>query len=105
MTVQAEKIRSRRQHFAAPGGFHDRLVRFLAVALPAAIGVLAAVMVLTRFPRAARSASCSIATRFPSWKIVCVPPARCIAAWTTTGARSRSPPGPPSSIRRGFPWW
>ncbi|ODU69914.1 MAG: LPS export ABC transporter periplasmic protein LptC [Novosphingobium sp. SCN 66-18] len=47
MTVQAEKIRSRRQHFAAPGGFHDRLVRFLAVALPAAIGVLAAVMVLT----------------------------------------------------------
>jgi len=47
MTVQAEKMRSRRQHIAAPGGQHDKLVRVLAVALPAGVGVLAAVMVLS----------------------------------------------------------
>ncbi|WP_338467567.1 LPS export ABC transporter periplasmic protein LptC [Novosphingobium sp. ZN18A2] len=46
MTVQADQMRSRRQHFAAPGGQHDRLVKVLAVALPAGIGVLAAVMIL-----------------------------------------------------------
>jgi lipopolysaccharide export system protein LptC len=46
MTAQADIIRDRRQHFAAPGGFHDRLVGFLAKALPAAIGVVAAVMIL-----------------------------------------------------------
>jgi lipopolysaccharide export system protein LptC len=47
MTAQADLIRDKRQHFAAPGGFHDRLVGFLAKALPAAIGVVAAVMILT----------------------------------------------------------
>jgi lipopolysaccharide export system protein LptC len=47
MTVQADIIRDKRQHFAAPGGFHDRLIGFLAKALPAAIGVVAAVMILT----------------------------------------------------------
>ena len=46
MSAQADSVRSRRQRFAAPGGFHDRLVRLLAVALPAAIGVLFAFMVL-----------------------------------------------------------
>jgi lipopolysaccharide export system protein LptC len=46
MTAQADLQRSQRQHFAAPGGFHDKLVRTLAVALPAAVGVLAAFMVL-----------------------------------------------------------
>lgn len=46
MTLQADIQRSRRQHFAAPGGFHDKLVRTLAVGLPMAIGVLAAVMIL-----------------------------------------------------------
>ena len=46
MTIEADIIRNRRQHFAAPGGSHDRLVRFLARALPAAIGVIAAVMIL-----------------------------------------------------------
>ncbi len=46
MTQAADLIRSRRQHFAAPGGGHDRLIRFLAVALPGAVGVIAAVMVL-----------------------------------------------------------
>jgi lipopolysaccharide export system protein LptC len=47
MTVQADIIRDKRRHFAAPGGFHDRLIGFLAKALPAAIGVVAAVMILT----------------------------------------------------------
>ncbi len=46
MTQAADIMRSKRRAFAAPGGFHDRLVRFLARALPAAIGVLAAVMIL-----------------------------------------------------------
>ncbi|WP_333838482.1 LPS export ABC transporter periplasmic protein LptC [Novosphingobium sp.] len=47
MTVQADRMRSRRQHFAAPGGVHDRTVRLLAVVLPGLIGMLLAVMVLT----------------------------------------------------------
>lgn len=46
MTAQADQIRSRRQHLAAPGGFHDKLVRILARALPAGVGVLLAIMVL-----------------------------------------------------------
>lgn len=46
MTRQADQIRSKRRSFAAPGGSHDRLVRILAVGLPAAVGVLVAVMLL-----------------------------------------------------------
>lgn len=46
MTVQADLIRTQRRGFAAPGGFHDRLVHFLARALPAAVGALLAVMIL-----------------------------------------------------------
>ncbi|WP_336985439.1 LPS export ABC transporter periplasmic protein LptC [Altererythrobacter aquiaggeris] len=46
-TAQARQLRSKRQAFAAPGGFHDRLVRFLGAALPMAVGVLAALMVIT----------------------------------------------------------
>ena len=46
MTQQADRMRSRRQLFAAPGGSHDRLVRLLAVVLPGAIGALLAVMIL-----------------------------------------------------------
>lgn len=46
MTVQADQMRSRRQHVAAPGGQHDKLIRVLAVALPAGVGALVAVMVL-----------------------------------------------------------
>lgn len=46
MTAQADLIRDNRRAFAAPGGFHDRLIGFLAKALPAAIGVIAAVMIL-----------------------------------------------------------
>ena len=47
MTVLADQIRSKRRSFANPGGSHDRLVRTLAVALPAGIGVLAAIMVFS----------------------------------------------------------
>ena len=47
MTVEANRIEDRRRKFAAPGGSHDRLVNFLAKALPAGIGVIVAVMILT----------------------------------------------------------
>ena len=47
MTVAADKMRSRRQAFAAPGGALDRIVRTLAVGLPALVGVIAALMVIT----------------------------------------------------------
>lgn len=47
MTVQADIIRSKRQGFAAPGGFHDRLVHFLARALPAAVGAMLAIMIIS----------------------------------------------------------
>lgn len=46
MTEQADLIRNRRRLFAMPGGSHDRLVRFLAKALPAGIGAVVAVMVI-----------------------------------------------------------
>src|ERR1043166_4580105 len=46
MSVQADISRSKRQRWAQPGGFHDKLVRSLAVTLPAAVGVLFAFMVL-----------------------------------------------------------
>ncbi len=46
MTREADLIRHKRRHFAAPGGFHDRLVGLLGKALPAGIGVVAAVMVI-----------------------------------------------------------
>ncbi|MFN3990967.1 MAG: LPS export ABC transporter periplasmic protein LptC [Erythrobacter sp.] len=46
-TREASALRSRRQAFAAPGGSHDRLVGFLARALPMAVGVVAALMVIT----------------------------------------------------------
>jgi len=46
MTQAADQIRNQRRHFAAPGGAHDRLIKILAVALPGAVGVIAAVMIL-----------------------------------------------------------
>lgn len=46
-TSEARALRGRRQHFAAPGGSHDRLVAFLARALPMAVGIVAALMVIT----------------------------------------------------------
>lgn len=47
MTADADIIRDKRRQFAAPGGSHDRLVGWLARALPAGIGVIAAVMILS----------------------------------------------------------
>jgi lipopolysaccharide export system protein LptC len=46
-TSEARALRSRRQHFAAPGGSHDRLIGVLARGLPMAVGVVAALMVIT----------------------------------------------------------
>jgi lipopolysaccharide export system protein LptC len=46
MSQAAEVMRSGRRHWARPGGAHDKLVRSLAVILPGAVGVLAAIMVL-----------------------------------------------------------
>lgn len=46
-TSEARALRSRRQRFAAPGGSHDRLIAFLAKALPMGVGVLAALMIIT----------------------------------------------------------
>ena len=47
MTARADRIRERRRAFAAPGSQLDRTVRWLAVGLPALVGVLAALMVIT----------------------------------------------------------
>ena len=46
-TQEAKALRSKRQHFAAPGGSHDRLVSLLAKVLPMGVGVIAALMVVT----------------------------------------------------------
>lgn len=52
MTDQADLLRNHRRLFAMPGGSHDRLVAFLAKALPAGIGAVVAVMVIAPlFPR------------------------------------------------------
>jgi len=52
MTLQADKLRSERQQFAAPGGAHDRLVHFLNAALPMGVGAVVAVMLVSPlFPR------------------------------------------------------
>lgn len=47
MTVEADLQRDRRRAFAAPGGALDRIVRLLAVGLPALVGVVAALMIIT----------------------------------------------------------
>lgn len=47
MSLEATQIRNRRKHFAAPGGSHDRLIAILSRALPAAIGVILAIMIVT----------------------------------------------------------
>jgi len=52
MTVGADLLRDRRRANAAPGGPHDRLIRVLFSALPAGVGVVVAVMVISPlFPR------------------------------------------------------
>ena len=49
MSQQAERVRSIRQHFAAPGSSFDKIVRVLRIALPMIIGVLAAFLALAPF--------------------------------------------------------
>ena len=46
-TSEASALRNKRQHFAAPGGSHDRLVGFLPRALPMGVGVITALMIIT----------------------------------------------------------
>ncbi|WP_369026326.1 LPS export ABC transporter periplasmic protein LptC [Qipengyuania sp. RANM35] len=46
-TQEAAELRNERQHWAEPGGSHDRLVAFLARALPMGVGVLAALMIIS----------------------------------------------------------
>jgi lipopolysaccharide export system protein LptC len=46
-TQDAKELRRGRQAFAAPGGFHDGLVKFLGTALPIGVGIVAALMVIT----------------------------------------------------------
>jgi len=46
-TSEAKALRGRRQHFAAPGGWHDRLIGALGRILPMLVGVIAALMVIT----------------------------------------------------------
>lgn len=47
MSEQADIMRNDRRAIAAPGGSHDRLIRFLSRAVPGLIGVLAALMIIT----------------------------------------------------------
>lgn len=46
-TDEAKRRRNARQHFAVPGGSHDRLVKILGAVLPMGVGVLAALMIIT----------------------------------------------------------
>lgn len=46
MTQAADRIRNERRINALPGGAHDRLVHFLARALPAALGAVVAIMII-----------------------------------------------------------
>ena len=46
MSRRAEKQRSRRQQFAAPGGSFDRMIRILRIALPLGVGVLIAILLI-----------------------------------------------------------
>lgn len=46
MSQKADLIRDKRQHWAAPGGWHDRKIRLLAVVLPGLLGMVAAAMVI-----------------------------------------------------------
>jgi lipopolysaccharide export system protein LptC len=49
MSELADRERTIRQQFAAPGGKHDRLIRLLRVLLPSVIGVLLALLVVSPF--------------------------------------------------------
>lgn len=46
MSQQADQIRDQRRQFALPGGSLDKMVKLLAVALPALVGAVAAAMLI-----------------------------------------------------------
>ncbi len=48
-TQEAQRKRRGRQRQAAPGGFHDRLIKILAIALPMATGAIVAFLVIAPF--------------------------------------------------------
>ncbi len=48
-TKEARRQRRGRQRQAAPGGFHDRLIRVLAIGLPMATGAIVAFLVIAPF--------------------------------------------------------
>ncbi len=47
MSQEADQIRDKRRAFAAPGGSHDRMVALLSALLPAALGALVAIMLIS----------------------------------------------------------
>lgn len=49
MSLAADRQRTARQHWAAPGGRHDRVIGFLKAALPSIVGVLAAILATAPF--------------------------------------------------------
>lgn len=49
MSAQATAQRSQRQHWAAPGGRNDRMIRVLKMLLPVATGILTAFLALAPF--------------------------------------------------------
>ncbi|GAB5487647.1 MAG: LPS export ABC transporter periplasmic protein LptC [Parasphingorhabdus sp.] len=49
MSKRADIQRSKRQHFAVPGGTHDRRVKLLSFVLPTCVGALAAILALAPF--------------------------------------------------------
>lgn len=51
MSEAATRDRAVRQHWALPGGAHDRLVRWTKIGLPMAVGVLIAILMLAPLDR------------------------------------------------------
>lgn len=49
MSVEAERQRTSRQHWAAPGGSHDRMVRLLKAVLPVIVGIFTAILATAPF--------------------------------------------------------
>ena len=73
-TQEAKALRSKRQHFAAPGGSHDRLVSLLAKVLPMGVGVIAGFLAIQAFyagaARVGAAQASLISTVEPLWTIV-----------------------------------
>lgn len=49
MSLAADRQRTARQHWAAPGGRHDRVIGFLKAVLPTVVGLLAAILATAPF--------------------------------------------------------